>query len=109
MHFHLTYCTIIVCGLQFVPTISVLVIARFLLGIFSAHYMALAPNLIKDHLPDRLWKPYGALYEAMRITGMLLCYLFGPPYIGGPTNIPLFLGPVVISGVQAIVLYFLLP
>ncbi len=109
MHFHLTLCTIIVCGLKFVPTISVLVIARFLLGILSSHYMALAPNLIKDHLPDRLWKPYGALYEAMRIIGMLLCYFVGAPYIGGTTNIPIFLGPVFISGIQAIVLYFLLP
>lgn len=87
-------------------------ICRFLLGIICAQYMALAPNLIKDHFPDRLWKPYGAVYSAMRIIGMLFCYFIGEIFINNSDSarsIALFLGPVVISIIQAVALYFILP
>ncbi len=109
MHYYLTLATAILCGLQFVPWFPLLVLIRFLMGIISAHYMPLAPNLIKDHFTDDLWKPYGALYSAMRIIGMLLSFLLGEPFIDGSANIPLFIGPFVISLIQSIGVYFFLP
>jgi hypothetical protein len=39
--------------------------------------MALSINLIKEHFPDNYWKPYGAVYSAMRILGILLAYIIG--------------------------------
>jgi len=50
---------------------------RFFLGILSAQYMALSINLIKEHFSDDYWKPFGAVYSAMRILGILLAYIIG--------------------------------
>ena len=60
-----------------IPSFPLLVICRFVLGILVAWYMALAMNLIKEHFPDDYWKPFGAVYSAMRILGILLAYIIG--------------------------------
>lgn len=75
--------------------------------------MALAMNLIKDHFPEQLWKPYGALYSAMRILGVLLCYFVGNIFSDVTTsnvgNITVFFGPAFIAAVQALTLGYYLP
>jgi hypothetical protein len=78
----------------------------------ASHYMALTVNLIKEHFPDRLWKPYGAVFSATRILGILICHTLGYLFLENKTragNYILFFGPAVIAGIQVFALYHKLP
>lgn len=95
-----------------VPNVLALILCRFALGILSAQYMSLAISLIKEHFPDNLWKPYGAVYSAMRILGILLCYVLGQLFSSERSNngnIFIFFGPAIISIIQATYLGYHLP
>lgn len=96
-----------------IPNFVILVISRFILGFLSAQYMTLALNSIKDHFPEQLWKPYGAVYSSMRVLGILICYFVGEVFSEATNssagNITLFFVPVLISGVQALTLGYYLP
>lgn len=104
--------TLFVCSFSVLQSFPVLVFCRFCLGILSAFYLALACNLIKDHYPDHMWKPLGALFSAARIIGILICYIMGQLFSTLTTatgNIVLFFGPLIIAAVQSIVLGYQLP
>ena len=113
LHYYLSLVSFVVCGLSVLPSFPLVVVCRFFLGIICAQYMALSINLIKEHFTDFYWKPFGAMYSAMRILGILLAYVIGTIFIqlksASNGHIVLFLGPAVISIFQALSLGYNLP
>ena len=81
LHYYLSLITLIICGLSILPSLPLVVVCRFFLGVICAQYMALSVNLIKEHFTDFYWKPFGAMYSAMRILGILLAYVIGTIFI----------------------------